>query len=232
MVVKLPHKIIFRTRNYGTPLFAFPSFAEGLLIIPVDLIPCHQARRPFNNQLFSDQMSSKSRSFLEQSRFSKSPCGEVIHHLSMLITSKPSELSQKVNSWSIETFAKLIFVAITNVECCTQSFSRSSPHHGQFFRPLDLIFLSVTTVWRSNATKPSSSATVLAPSRPHGLTIVELRVVYTRYPGWFRWPLQPTVALKGKPFTQNHRHKSLISVRDRHHHRSCSIPVRFWSPCH
>jgi hypothetical protein len=112
MVVKPPHEIIFRTRKCGTPLFAFPSFAEGLLLIPVDLIPCRQARRPFNNQLFSDQMSSRSRSFLEQSRFSKSPCREVIHHLSVLITSNPSELSQEVNSGSIKAFANLLFVAI------------------------------------------------------------------------------------------------------------------------
>jgi hypothetical protein len=156
----------------------------------------------------------------------------LIRSWSVLITYKPSELSPEVNSGSIETFAKLLFVAITNVECCTQSFSRSSPHHCQFFRLLDLIFVSVTTVRRHNATKPSSSATVLAPLRPHGLTIVELRVIYTRYPGWLRWPLQPTTAIKWKPFTQNRRHKSLISVRARHHHRSCSIPVRFWSPCH
>jgi hypothetical protein len=47
-----------------------------------------------------------------------------------------------------------------------------------------------------------------------------------------KWPLQPTTTIKGKPFTQNRRHKSLISVRARHHHCSCSTPVRSWPPCH
>jgi hypothetical protein len=60
--------------------------------------------------------------------------------------------------------------------------SRSPPHHGQFFRPLDLICVSVTTMRHRDATSPSSSATILMMLRPHGLTIVELRVAYTRYP--------------------------------------------------
>jgi hypothetical protein len=60
--------------------------------------------------------------------------------------------------------------------------SRSSPHHGQFFRLLNLIIISVVTVRRCDATPPSFSATVLTLLRSHGLTIVEFRVVYTRYP--------------------------------------------------
>jgi hypothetical protein len=103
-----------------------------------------------------------------------------IRYWSVLLTFKSSEPSKEVNPGSIEAFAKLLAVAITNGECCTQSFSRSSPHPGRFFRPLDLIFDSVTTVRRRDATPPSSSATVPTTLRPHGLTIVKLCVVYTR----------------------------------------------------
>jgi hypothetical protein len=46
IVLKSPHEITFRTRNYGTLLLAFLFFRNGLLVIPVDLIPCHQSRRP------------------------------------------------------------------------------------------------------------------------------------------------------------------------------------------
>jgi hypothetical protein len=59
---------------------------------------------------------------------------------------------------------------------------RSYPHHDQFFRPLDLICVSFTTLRHSDATPPSSSLTLLTAPRPHELTIVELRVVDTRYP--------------------------------------------------
>jgi hypothetical protein len=66
----------------------------------------------------------------------------------------------------------LPFVAIASVKRSTLSFSRLSPHHGQFFRPLNLIVISVTTVRRRDATPPSFSATVLTTPRPHGLTLL------------------------------------------------------------
>jgi hypothetical protein len=47
---------------------------------------------------------------------------------------------------------------------------------------LNLIIINVLTVRLHDVTPPSSPATVLAPLRPHELTIVELRVVYTRHP--------------------------------------------------
>jgi hypothetical protein len=50
------------------------------------------------------------------------------------------------------------------------------------FRPLDLICISVTSVRRHDVALPSISATVFTTPMPHGLTIVELRVLYTRYP--------------------------------------------------
>jgi hypothetical protein len=62
------------------------------------------------------------------------------------------------------------------------SFSRFAPHHGRLFRPLSPIVISVTTVRRHDVALPSIYATVFTTLMPHGLTIVELRVVYTRYP--------------------------------------------------
>jgi hypothetical protein len=41
----------------------------------------------------------------------------------------------------------------------------------------------VLTVRRRDATLPSSSVTALMPPRPHGRTVVKLRVVHTGYPG-------------------------------------------------
>jgi hypothetical protein len=155
------------------------------VIIPVNLIPCHLARRSFSDQLFSDQVSSRTRSVREQSGFSRVNVEKSSIAYSSMIrahTFKSSESGKGRNPGSIEVFAKLLLVAITSVECCTLSSSPFSLHHGQFFRPLDLIFVGITTVRRHDATKPSSSATVLAPPRPHGLTVVELRAVYTRYP--------------------------------------------------
>jgi hypothetical protein len=101
---------------------------------------------------------------------------------SVLITFESLEVSKEVPPGSIEAFAKLLFVAIAGVKRSTLSLSRLSPHHGQFFRPLNLIIISVTTVPHHDATPPSFPATVLTTPRPHRLTIVELRVVYTRYP--------------------------------------------------
>jgi hypothetical protein len=45
-----------------------------------------------------------------------------IRSWSMLITFKSLEPSKEVNPGSIEAIAKLLSVAIVNVECCTLSF--------------------------------------------------------------------------------------------------------------
>jgi hypothetical protein len=90
---------------------------------------------------------------------------------SVSITFDSTEASKELHPGSIEAFAKLLFVAIANVKRCTLSFSRSFPHHGQFFRPLNLIIVSVPIVRRRNTTPPSFSATVLTTLRPHGLTL-------------------------------------------------------------
>jgi hypothetical protein len=100
---------------------------------------------------------------------------------SILITFESSEASKEAHPGSIEAFAKLPFVAIVKVKRCTLSFSRSFPPRNQFFRPLNLIIISIPIVRRRDVTPPSSSATVFMTPRPHELTIVELCVVYTRY---------------------------------------------------
>jgi hypothetical protein len=46
---------------------------------------------------------------------------------------------------------------------------------------------------------PSFSATVFTTPRPHGLTIVELRVVYTRYPARSTDRYSPAAVIKGNP---------------------------------
>jgi hypothetical protein len=45
-ILKFPHKVIIRTRNYGTPYFSHPFLRNGLLEIPVDLASCRKSRRP------------------------------------------------------------------------------------------------------------------------------------------------------------------------------------------
>jgi hypothetical protein len=100
----------------------------------------------------------------------------------MLITFKSSESSKEVRPGSIEAFATLLLVAIANIKHCTLSFSRFAPHRGRLFRPLSPIVISVTVIRRHDVALPSISATVFTMPKPHGLTIVELRVVYTRYP--------------------------------------------------
>jgi hypothetical protein len=101
---------------------------------------------------------------------------------SILITFESSEASKEAHPGSIKAFAKLPCVAIMNEKALCTELSRFSTHHGQFFRSLNLIVISVTTIRRHDATPPSFFATVLTTLRPHGLTIVELCVAYTRYP--------------------------------------------------
>jgi hypothetical protein len=122
-----------------------------------------------------------------------------IHSWSVLITFKSSDSSKEVHPTSIEAFPRLLSVAIANIECCTLRLACSSPHHGQSFRPLNLICISVTTVRRHDVTPPSFSATVLRTLRPHELTIVELRVAYTRYPAGSTDRYSPAAVIKWNP---------------------------------
>jgi hypothetical protein len=139
----------------------------------------------------------------------------------VLITFKSSEANKQVRPGSIEAFCYASLVAIANVKHCTLSFSRFAPHHGRLFRPLIPIIISVTTVRRRDVALPSISATVFTTPKPHGLTIVELRVAYTRY---LMGQLTVTAPqrLQMEPFTRNRRYKSSISIRARQYHCSCS----------
>jgi hypothetical protein len=74
---------------------------------------------------------------------------------------------------------------------------------------------------------PSISATVFTTPKPHGLTIVEFRVVYTRYPTGSTDRYIPAAIIKAKPFTQNLHCESSISIRARHHHCSCPLKHLF-----
>jgi hypothetical protein len=145
-----------------------------------------------------------------------------IRSWSVLITFKSSESSKDVRPGSIEALATLLFDAITNIKRCTLSFSRFAPHHSRLFRPLIPIVISVTTVRRHDVALPSISATVFTTPKPHGLTIVELRVAYTRYPTGSTDRYNPATIIKGNPFTQNRRCESSISIQARHYHCSCS----------
>jgi hypothetical protein len=89
---------------------------------------------------------------------------------------------KEVRPVSIEAFGYTSLDAITNVKRCTLSFFHFAPHHGRFFRPLNLVIVSVQTVRRHDVALPSISATVFTTPKPHELTIVELCVAYTRYP--------------------------------------------------
>jgi hypothetical protein len=128
----------------------------------------------------------------------------------MLITFKSSESGKEVNPGSIEAFCYVSLVAIVNVKCCTLSFSRFAPHHGRLFRPLSPIAISVTTIRRHDVALPSISAIVFTTPKPHELTIVELRVAYTRDPtgstdryrpaAVIKWNLLPGTADTKAPF--------------------------------
>jgi hypothetical protein len=98
--------------------------------------------------------------------------------------------------------ATLLFVAIANVKRCTLRFFRSSSHRDQFLRPLNLIYVSVTTVRRHDVTPPSFSTTVLTTLRPQELTIVELRVAYTRYPAGSTDRYNPAAVIKGNLYPE------------------------------
>jgi hypothetical protein len=119
-----------------------------------------------------------------------------IRSWSVLITFKSSESSKGVRPGSIEAFCYASLVAIANVKCCTLSFSRFAPHHDQFHRPLRPIAISVTTVRRHDIALPSISATVFTTPKPHELTIVELRVAFTRYPTGSTNRYSPAAAIK------------------------------------
>jgi hypothetical protein len=105
-----------------------------------------------------------------------------IRSWSMLITFKSSESSKEVRPGSIEAFGYTSLWCYHKRKALYTELSRFAPHHGRLFRPLSPIIISVTTVRCHDVTLPSISATVFATLSLLELTIVELRVAYTRYP--------------------------------------------------
>jgi hypothetical protein len=129
---------------------------------------------------------------------------------SVLITFKSLESSKEVRPGSIEAFGYTSLWCYHKHKRCTLSFSRFAPHHGRFFRPLSPIVISVTTVRRHGVALPSISTTVFTTPKLYELTIVELRVAYTRYPtgstdryspaAVIKWNLLPRTADTKAPF--------------------------------
>jgi hypothetical protein len=113
---------------------------------------------------------------------------------SVLITFKSSESSKEVNPGSIEAFCYASLCCYREHKALYTALSRFSSYHGQFFRPLNLDVVSVTTVRRRDVTR--RLFTVLTTLRPHELTIVELRVACTRYPAWSTDRYSPTAVTK------------------------------------
>jgi hypothetical protein len=101
---------------------------------------------------------------------------------SVSITFESSEASKEVPPGSIDAFAKLLFVAIVNVKCCTLSFLVLLPITVNSLDRLDLIIVSVPTVRRHDATPPSFFHNRAHDAETSRADLVELRVVYTKYP--------------------------------------------------
>jgi hypothetical protein len=109
-----------------------------------------------------------------------------------------SESSKEVRPGSIEAFAKILFVATASIKRSALSLFLSPPRHGQFFRPLNLIIVSVQIVPRHDVTLPSSSATVFTTPRPHELTLLS-SVLSTPDTRMDKRPLQPRNGYKMEP---------------------------------
>jgi hypothetical protein len=183
IVLKFPQEVIFRTRNYGTLLLAFLflvivfwkslstwSLAANLDDLGVSYsLPASQVEE-IEVEIFSSNEGSR--------KVNVGKSSIAFSSRSVLITFKSSESSREVT----QDRPKLLLSFSLLPSALYTEPSRSSPHHGQFFRPLNLIIISVVTERRRDATPSSFSATVLTALRSHGLTIVEFRVVYTRYP--------------------------------------------------
>jgi hypothetical protein len=145
-----------------------------------------------------------------------------IRSWSMLITFKSSESSKEVRPGSIEAFGYTSLWCYHKRKALYTELSRFAPHHGRLFRPLSPIIISVTTVRCHDVALPSISATVFTMSKPREMTIVELRVAYTRNPTGSTDRYSPAAVIKWNLFTQNRRHESSISIRAWYYHCSCS----------
>jgi hypothetical protein len=170
---------------------------------------------PFSCQLSG---SLRRRNSLEQSRFSNSHCGEVVHRVFVLGPCfKSSESSKEVRPGSIKAFCYASLVAITNAKCGTLIFS----HH------VDSLDRWAPRHQCHDRTMPWRRSTIDFRNRIHDAETAWADHCWApcclrQIPDWVNWPLQPRIGYKMEPFTPNRRYKSSISIRVRHYHCSCS----------
>jgi hypothetical protein len=127
IVLKFPHEISFGTRNYGTLLLAFLFFVmvfwESLSTWPhAAILNDLVASIPF---MLSQVEAVKVENFLSNQGSRKvnvEKSSIAFSSRSVSITFESSEASKEVHLGTIETFAKLLFVAIVNIKRCTLSF--------------------------------------------------------------------------------------------------------------
>jgi hypothetical protein len=104
-----------------------------------------------------------------------------------------------VNPGSIEAFCYASLVAIANIKRCILIFSRSSPRHDQFLRPLDLICVSVTTVRRHDVTPPYLFPQPYSRRRDPMSWPCWAPCCLHQIPGWLNDRYSPAVVIKGNP---------------------------------
>jgi hypothetical protein len=115
----------------------------------------------------------------------------------VFITFKSSRSSKEVHPGSIEAFCYAYLYGYRERKRCTLSLSRVSPHHDQLLRPLDLICVSVTTVRCHDVTQSSFFCNCAHDAETPRADLVELHVVYTRYPDGYTTVTAPQRLYKG-----------------------------------
>jgi hypothetical protein len=126
----------------------------------------------------------------------------VIHRVFVLgPCSQPSNSQNRARKYTQDRskhFAKLPFVAIANVKALYTELSHSSPHHGQFFRLLNLIIVGIPIVRRRDATPLTSPATILAPAKTSQADHCQAPCCLHQIPGWLYDRCSPAAAIRGK----------------------------------
>jgi hypothetical protein len=138
----------------------------------------------------------------------------------VLLTFGSSESSKEVHSGSIEAFAKLLFLAIANIKCCTLSFSRCSPLAIKSFdrwtsSSISRSYDAVTPPChlfcnRTHDTETSRADHCRAPCCLH------------RIPRWLNDRYSPAAVIKGNPYPEPPMRKLHFCPS------SASPPLLFW----
>jgi hypothetical protein len=128
IVLKFPHEVIFRTRNYGTLLLAFLFLRNDLLEIPVDLVSCRKSRRPRSSSSFPASqvksveievfLSSQGSRIVNMKKSSTVYSFLVRAHNLQILRSEQGSTPRIDQSF----LATLLFVAIANIKRCTLRF--------------------------------------------------------------------------------------------------------------